>query len=69
MRPLVAGWIDADVPLSDRVLVLDRGKVLEYDSPRTLMQDGGSAFRALCMVQGKEEFERLLEMTKEVDEK
>lgn len=49
---------------SDRVLVLDRGRVLEYGSPRTLMEDGGSAFRALFMVQGKEEFEKLLEMTR-----
>jgi len=46
------------------VLVLDKGRVLEYDSPRKLMEDEGSAFRALCMVQGKEEFEKLLEMTR-----
>jgi len=32
------------------------------------MQDGGSAFRALCMVQGKEEFEKLLEMTGAAEE-
>jgi len=33
------------------------------------MEDGGSAFRALCMVQGKEEFDKLLEMTRDAEEK
>merc|ERR1719199_1138926 len=32
---------------SDRVLVLDDGKVLEYDAPATLLADSASRFRAL----------------------
>ena len=32
---------------SDRVLVLDDGKVLEYDAPSTLLADSASRFRAL----------------------
>ena len=32
---------------SDRVLVLDQGRVAEYDSPRTLLATPGSAFRAM----------------------
>ena len=47
---------------SDRVLVLDKGKVLEYGQPRALVADGASAFRALCMAQGPEEFDKLVAM-------
>ena len=32
----------------DKVLVLDNGKVLEYDSPRNLLLQKGSAFRAMA---------------------
>jgi len=32
---------------SDRVLVLDKGRKLEYDSPKTLMLDPESAFSSL----------------------
>ena len=32
----------------DRVLVLDKGKIKEFDSPITLYQTPGSAFRELC---------------------
>lgn len=32
----------------DRVLVLDHGKVIEYEHPYVLMQQRGGAFRALC---------------------
>lgn len=49
---------------SDRVLVMDRGHVLENDKPLTLMQREGSSFRALCMAQGEEEFSRLLVLAK-----
>ncbi|ORX40310.1 hypothetical protein BD324DRAFT_607321 [Kockovaella imperatae] len=48
----------------DRVLVLDRGTVLEYGRPADLVKDGASAFRALCMAQGKDEFDKLVAMTK-----
>ena len=32
----------------DRVLVLDKGKIKEFDSPITLYQTPGSAFKELC---------------------
>jgi ABC-type multidrug transport system fused ATPase/permease subunit len=32
----------------DRVLVLDKGRVKEFDSPITLYQTPGSAFKELC---------------------
>ena len=32
----------------DRVLVLDKGKIKEFDSPVTLYQTPGSAFKELC---------------------
>ncbi|KAK4687148.1 hypothetical protein P7C73_g2973, partial [Tremellales sp. Uapishka_1] len=39
------------------------GLVLEYASPRQLIQDPTSAFHALCMAAGNNEFERLLELS------
>lgn len=44
----------------DKVLVLDRGRVKEFGSPKELMMHEGGAFRALCWAQGKGEFERLV---------
>ena len=32
----------------DRVLVLDKGRIKEFDSPITLYQTPGSAFKELC---------------------
>jgi ABC-type multidrug transport system fused ATPase/permease subunit len=46
------------------VLVLDKGRVLEYASPLELIEDEQSAFRSLCMAQGKEEFDELLAMAR-----
>ncbi|PLW46988.1 hypothetical protein PCANC_06527 [Puccinia coronata f. sp. avenae] len=36
----------------DRVLVVDQGQVLEFDSPRTLMANTESAFYGLCLEAG-----------------
>jgi len=38
----------------DRILVLDHGSVLEYDSPLALMKREGSAFSELCRRSGEE---------------
>lgn len=32
----------------DRILVLDDGKVAEFDSPKNLLRDTNSKFRQLC---------------------
>lgn len=32
----------------DRVLVLDHGKVAEFDTPASLMSQEGSVFRSMC---------------------
>lgn len=41
----------------DRVLVLDHGKVIEYEHPYVLMQQRGGTFRALC--EGHEDLQAL----------
>ncbi|ORY26307.1 P-loop containing nucleoside triphosphate hydrolase protein [Naematelia encephala] len=46
----------------DRVLVLNKGRVLEYGKPVDLVADTTSAFHALCMAQGEEEYNKLLAM-------
>lgn len=38
----------------DKILVLDHGKVLEFDSPQNLLADEGSSFRDLCRRSGEE---------------
>jgi len=55
---------DGQADLSDRVLVLDKGKVKEYGSPADLIADSTSAFHGLCMAAGEEEFERLAGMVR-----
>ena len=57
---LASEWSRADH--SDRVLVLDKGRVKEYGSPADLISDASSAFHGLCTAQGDEEFERLASM-------
>ncbi|KAI8873400.1 hypothetical protein GQ42DRAFT_160563 [Ramicandelaber brevisporus] len=46
----------------DRILVLDRGQVAEFDDPATLIEREGSIFRDMCMQTG--EFEVLKTMAK-----
>ncbi|TFK22034.1 multidrug resistance-associated ABC transporter [Coprinopsis marcescibilis] len=46
----------------DRVIVLDQGRIVEFDGPSTLIRDQGSTFYALCKAAGKEEFLTLREM-------
>ncbi|EIW65942.1 hypothetical protein TREMEDRAFT_35671 [Tremella mesenterica DSM 1558] len=47
----------------DKVIVLDKGKVLEYGKPSELMMDPTSSFHSLCHAQGEEEFQKLVSMT------
>ncbi|GAA5989349.1 hypothetical protein JCM5350_005683 [Sporobolomyces pararoseus] len=44
----------------DKVMVLDKGKLLEFDSPANLIKDPNSQFHSLCRAGGKSEF-RVLE--------
>jgi ABC-type multidrug transport system fused ATPase/permease subunit len=50
----------------DKILVLDHGKVFEYDSPLTLMKREDSAFRDLCKRSGEES--TLLRIAEEAEE-
>lgn len=45
----------------DKILVLDHGVVLEYDSPRNLLLKKGSSFRA--MAEASSEWEELKAIT------
>ncbi|CAK5268515.1 unnamed protein product [Mycena citricolor] len=46
----------------DRILLLDKGQVLEFDAPATLLANSDSSFYKLCQATGKNEFKVLLEM-------
>ncbi|BEI85636.1 hypothetical protein CcaverHIS002_0510370 [Cutaneotrichosporon cavernicola] len=52
----------ATIVAYDRVLVLDRGRVIENDHPLTLMTRESTAFRSLCMAQGPDEYAYLLRL-------
>ncbi|KAJ7126290.1 multidrug resistance-associated ABC transporter [Mycena epipterygia] len=40
----------------DRVMLLDEGRIIEFDRPGTLLDDPASKFHALCKATGKGEF-------------
>lgn len=46
----------------DKVLVLDAGRIVEYDKPLTLLENPSSRFYALCRATGKTEFRILKKM-------
>ncbi|KAJ2928555.1 hypothetical protein H1R20_g8545, partial [Candolleomyces eurysporus] len=46
----------------DRVMLLDQGRIIEFDKPSTLLSDSSSQFYALCKATGKEEFANLQTM-------
>ncbi|KAJ7916795.1 P-loop containing nucleoside triphosphate hydrolase protein [Mycena leptocephala] len=43
----------------DKVMVLEEGRIVEFDRPRTLLEDPSSAFFAMCKVTGHDEFATL----------
>ncbi|KAH7906727.1 multidrug resistance-associated ABC transporter [Hygrophoropsis aurantiaca] len=46
----------------DRVMILDEGRIVEFDSPATLLSDTSSRFYGLCKATGKNEFSTLMKM-------
>ncbi|KAJ7846225.1 multidrug resistance-associated ABC transporter [Mycena olivaceomarginata] len=46
----------------DKVMLLDQGKIAEFDRPSVLLANKSSKFYALCKAAGKEEFEMLKKM-------
>ncbi|EJC97742.1 multidrug resistance-associated ABC transporter [Fomitiporia mediterranea MF3/22] len=42
-----------------RVMILDQGRIVEYDRPGTLLSDPSSYFYSLCEAEGEEEFNML----------
>lgn len=40
-------------------MLLEDGKIVEFDTPHALLSDGGSKFYALCKATGREEFSML----------
>ncbi|KAJ9107494.1 hypothetical protein QFC21_000949 [Naganishia friedmannii] len=51
----------------DKVLVMDKGHIAEYDSPATLLKDHHSKFYALCRATGNAEFKNLRRMAAEAE--
>ncbi|ORZ00014.1 P-loop containing nucleoside triphosphate hydrolase protein [Lobosporangium transversale] len=51
----------------DRVLVLDQGKVVEYDKPYTLMRKEGGIFKSMC--ERSTEFDALLAIAEEKEKR
>lgn len=43
----------------DRVLVMDQGRIVQYDSPETLLDLGEGPFYDLCMAAGSDELDQL----------
>ncbi|KAF9531155.1 multidrug resistance-associated ABC transporter [Crepidotus variabilis] len=46
----------------DRVMLLDQGRIVEFDKPALLLDDPSSQFHSLCKATGKEEFLTLKKM-------
>ncbi|GAA5861561.1 hypothetical protein JCM8547_008073 [Rhodosporidiobolus lusitaniae] len=46
----------------DKILLLDAGKLIEFESPSKLLEDPNSRFHALCRAAGKKEFSILRRM-------
>lgn len=46
------------------MLLLDKGRLIEYESPAKLLEDPASRFYALCRATGKKEFAILKKMSK-----
>ncbi|TFK48986.1 P-loop containing nucleoside triphosphate hydrolase protein [Heliocybe sulcata] len=43
----------------DRVMLLEQGRIVEFDAPAILLSDSSSRFHALCKATGKDEFAML----------
>jgi len=43
----------------DRVMLLEEGRIVEFDTPTTLLADSSSRFHGLCKATGKNEFSML----------
>lgn len=50
---------------SDRVLVLDNGKLIEFDKPHILLKNEDSAFQNMTIALGSNEFSHLLQIAKQ----
>ncbi|KAJ7204719.1 multidrug resistance-associated ABC transporter [Mycena pura] len=48
----------------DRVMLLDQGRIAEFDRPAALLRDPRSKFHALCKATGKDEFAMLKKMAR-----
>jgi len=46
----------------DRVMILEQGRIIEFDRPATLLKNSTSKFYSLCRATGKEEFAMLKKM-------
>lgn len=67
MHPVIPLTYPAQQIDYDKVLVMDKGSIMEYDSPAVLLRDKESRFYALCKASGPSEFKSLRHMANEAE--
>jgi ABC-type multidrug transport system fused ATPase/permease subunit len=50
----------------DRVLVLERGEVMDFDTPEALLQKPDSIFTQMALATGDSQFEQLVQRAKKL---
>lgn len=49
----------------DKIIVMDKGSIVQFDTPSVLLDLGEGAFFELCMAAGEQEFKQLRALTGE----
>lgn len=47
----------------DKIIVMDKGRIVQFDTPSVLLDLGEGAFFDLCMAAGEQEFRQLRALT------
>jgi len=49
----------------NKILVMDRGRIVQQGSPIALINEEGSKFQSLCQAAGEEEFRHLVSLAEQ----